>query len=192
VTAETSGRDPLGTRGEDLSAITARTGGRVTLTHEPLLTQVGLRLDPALAGRAPFPLPLTPDTAWEEGPRGALWLGPDEWMVLGPSRAAPSIVAELEEALDGLHRSVVDLTSNRVALELAGPDRFELLSRGCPIDLHPFVWTSGRCAQTLLAKAQVILHERAGSTRILVRTSFAGYLLDWFTSAAGGLAPDRD
>jgi sarcosine oxidase, subunit gamma len=192
VRADAPDRDPLATRGEDLAAVGVRTGGRVTLSHEPFLAQVGLRLDPTLAERVPYPLPLTPGAAWEDGPRAALWLGPDEWMILGPPRTGRSIVAELEGALDGLDRAVVDLTSNRVALELAGPDRFELLSRGCPIDLHPFVWTAGRCAQTLLAKTQIILHERAETTGILVRTSFASYLLDWMVAAAETLSSEPD
>lgn len=40
------------------------------------------------------------------------------------------------------------------------------------------------CAQTLLAKAQVILHERTDATRVFVRPSFAGYVLDWLVAAA--------
>ena len=48
------------------------------------------------------------------------------------------------------------------------------------------------CAQTMLGKAQVILHERADTTTALVRTSFADYLVDWLLAAAGtfeGRAP---
>ena len=41
------------------------------------------------------------------------------------------------------------------------------------------------CAQTLLARAQVILHERADTTGLLVRTSFADYLVDWLLAASG-------
>ena len=72
---------------------------------------------------------------------------------------------------------MIDLSANRVAFELGGPGRFELLASGCPIDLHPRAWRRGTCAQTLFAKTQVILHERADTTRVLVRSSFADYLL---------------
>jgi sarcosine oxidase subunit gamma len=183
VTADVRSRDPLAARLDDLASIAGRTGGEVTAEHVPFLAQVSLRLDPALAGRAPYPLPREPNTAWEDGPRAALWLGPDEWLVLGPSRAGDEIVRELESALEGLHRSVIDVTANRVAVELGGPGRFDLLATGCPIDLHPSVWTAGRCAQTVFARAQVILHERADTTGILVRPSFAGYLIDRLLAA---------
>jgi sarcosine oxidase subunit gamma len=70
------------------------------------------------------------------------------------------------------------VSANRVAIELGGPGRFELLASGCPLDLHPRSWHAGMCAQTLFAKAQVILHERAETTGVLVRPSFADYLVE--------------
>jgi sarcosine oxidase subunit gamma len=183
VTVETFAQDPLAARASDLAGVAERTGGRVVLEHVPFLAQVSLRIDPSLADRAPFPLPLTPNTAWEEGPRAVLWLGPDEWLVLGPPHAGARIVAELEASLEGEHRSVVDVSANRVAIELGGPGRFELLASGCSLDLHPRAWRSGMCAQTLFAKAQVILHERAETTGVLVRPSFASYVIDRLLAA---------
>lgn len=178
MTGEAFARDPLASRTSDLANVAERTGGRLTIEHVPFLAQVSLRLHPSLTDRAPLPLPLEPNTVWEDGPRAALWLGPDEWLVLGPPHAGSEIATELEATLEGLHRSVIDVSANRVAIELGGPDRFELLASGCSIDLHPRVWHTGMCAQTLFAKTQVILHERAETTGVLVRHSFAGYLVE--------------
>jgi sarcosine oxidase, subunit gamma len=185
VTAEQRVRPTLALRLGDLATIGARTGGGVIVEHVPFLTQVDVRVDAAMLGRAPYPLPTTPNTAWEEGPRAALWLGPDEWLVLGPPGAGPDIVGELDGAFDGSHRSIVDVSANRVALELSGPRAKEVLSKGCAIDLHPRAWRPGMCAQTMLARAQVILHERSDTTGILVRPSFADYLVDWLIDASG-------
>jgi sarcosine oxidase, subunit gamma len=175
-------RDPLASLDGALESIAERSGGRVTARAMPFIAQVSLRLEPSLAGRAPLPLPTTPNTAWEAGPRAALWLGPDEWLVLGPPHAGAEIVAELDRALDGAHRSVVDVSSDRVALELGGRGRFDLLAGGCSLDLHPRTWAVGSCAQTLFARAQVILYERTDSTGILVRSSFAAYLVARLTA----------
>jgi sarcosine oxidase subunit gamma len=177
-------RTPIAGRLEDLELVAERTNGDVVLTHVPFLAQVDLRLDPSLADRAPFPLPIEPNTAWENGPRAALWLGPDEWLVLGPPMTGPEIVGELEAALAGVHRSVVDVSANRVALELGGSGRFDLLSHVCSLDLDPRSWRAGMCAQTLLGKTPAILHERTESTGILVRTSFADYLIERLLAAA--------
>lgn len=185
MTVDDRARSPLAHRMDDLSAVGVRTGGDVIIEHVPFLAQVGVRIDPPLADRAPYPLPTTANTAWEDGLRAALWLGPDEWLILGPPRAGPEIVAELQASLDGLHRSIVDVSANRVAIEVSGPLAKEVLSKGCALDLHERSWKPGMCAQTMLARAQVILHERSGTTGILVRPSFADYLVDWLIDAAG-------
>lgn len=183
MTAESYARDPLASRAAELARAGQRTAGRVTLEHMPFIAQVSFRLDPSLAGRAPYPLPLEPNTASEAGPRAVLWLGPDEWLVIGPPHTGAEIVAKLETALSGEHRSVIEVSANRVAIELGGPDRHELLASGCPLDLHPRSWSAGMCAQTLFAKTQVILHERTHTTRVLVRPSFANYLIDRLLTA---------
>lgn len=161
--------------------------GPVIIERLPLPAQVNVRVDPSLAERVSYPLPLEPNTAWESGSRAALWLGPDEWLLIGPPDAGPWIVEEVGAALRGTHHSVVDVSASRVALELRGLGVRELLSKGCSIDLHPRVWTAGSCAQTVLGKAPVILHERDGATRILVRTSFADYLKEWFAASGAPL-----
>jgi sarcosine oxidase subunit gamma len=179
-------RSPLAARTADLARVAETTGGEVVLEHVPFLAQVDLRLAADDAGRAPYPLPLEPNTAWEDGTRAALWLGPDEWLILGPPGDGVAIVSELRDALSGVHHSVVDVGANRVALEISGPRSKEVLSKGCSLDLDPRGgWAAGRCAQTLLARVPVILQERADTTGILVRPSFADYLVDWLMDAAG-------
>jgi sarcosine oxidase subunit gamma len=183
-----SARDPLADLGDALAAIARASDGAVAAGGVPFLAQVDLRLDPELVDRAPYPLPLRPTTAWEDGRRGALWLGPDAWLILGPPGDAPAIVRELEDALAGLHRSVVDVSASRVALELSGPARFELLASGCGLDLEPRAWGPGRCASTLVAGVPVVLHERAGGlTGILVRPSHLAHLVGWLADAARAL-----
>jgi sarcosine oxidase subunit gamma len=184
VTADAFARDALAPLAGEMASMASRTGGRVRLEHEPFLAQVSLRLDPSLAARAPMPLPLEPNTAWDDGARGALWLGPDEWLVLGPPSTAGALVPELAAALDGLHRSTVDVSANRVSIVLGGPDRLEVLASGCSLDLHPRSWRAGVCAQTMFAKAQVILQERSDTTRVLVRPSFAGYVIERLLAGA--------
>jgi sarcosine oxidase subunit gamma len=175
--ADALARSPLADRAADLATI----GAEVV----PFLAQVDLRIDPAHAGLAPYPLPVEPNTAFDDGRRAALWLGPDEWLILGPPGAATEIVGELETAFKRVDRSVVDVSANRVAIELTGPGRFDLLAHVCPLDLDPRVWATGRCAQTLLGRAQVVLQERTETTGILVRPSFADYVVDLLLAVRG-------
>ena len=168
-------RSPFAGRTEELATI----GG----AEVPFLAQASLRMDPIAASLLPFSLPLAPNT-WERGPtKEALWLGPDEWLLVGSPGSERDIVVELDAALVGEPHSVVDVSANRLAVDLTRPDALDRLSRGCSLDLHPREWREGMCAQTLLARVPVILQQRADATRILVRPSFANYILDWLTRA---------
>lgn len=173
MTAE-GARSMLAHRAEDLARIGAR--------EEPVLEQVDVRV-----GTAATSIGLTRDTnTWlADGEREVLWLGPDEWLVVGSAGSDGTTADEIRRALSGTHHSVVDVSASRAVIELTGEDRHEVLSKGCGIDLHPRSWRDGMCAQTLLARVPVILQERGGATRIFVRPSFADYLVDWLLDAAG-------
>ena len=146
------------------------------------LAQVDVRADPSTAARLGFPA--EPNTVASGPDRDILWLGPDEWLVVGLGGPAEALVAELETTLGGVHHSVVDVSAHRTVIELATPSRHELLSTACPIDLHPRSWGDGRCAQTVFGAAQILLQEREGTTRVAVRPSFAAYIVDLLLAAS--------
>ncbi|MEX2407149.1 MAG: sarcosine oxidase subunit gamma family protein [Actinomycetota bacterium] len=172
-------RSSLEGRAGDLERLGAR--------EVPFLAQIDLRIARSEADPVPPFLPLEPDTWVGWIGRDVLWLGPDGWLVLdGTVATGPEgLVAELTTLLSGTHHSVVDVSANRTVLELTGEDRYELLSVGCGVDLHPRSWREGMCTQTLLARVPVILQERSGATRLFVRPSYAGHLVDWLLAAAG-------
>lgn len=119
--------------------------------------------------------PVEPNTIAEVDGRTVLWLGPDEWLVLGGREA------DFPRA-----SAVVDVSANRVVFEAAGEDAAAVLATGCALDLDPSVFAPGRCAQTLLARAQVILWRRElDRWWILVRPSFAPYVRAWLADASG-------
>jgi sarcosine oxidase subunit gamma len=178
VTVDAPARSPLRDRGDDLATLRAR--------ELPFLAQVSLRLEvrDALGPHRVLP-PTAPNTWTEIEGRELLWLGPDEWLAVGDPGSQVEILRWLDAAFAGLHRSVVDVSANRVAIELAGPDRLELLAAGCGLDLHPRSWGDGACAQTLVGRIPVLLQERVGATRVYVRPSFGGAVLDWLLAVAG-------
>jgi sarcosine oxidase subunit gamma len=137
------------------------------------LAQMDLRADPSIL---PFEAP-EPNTATTWNGRDVLWLGPDEWLVVGEPGTEDVIDGELQDALAGRHHSVVDVGANRSVFDLT--DGLDLLSGGCGLDLDPSRWRPGVCAQTLFASAQVILHQvDERTTRVFARPSFAGYFID--------------
>ena len=167
-------RSPLAERSSDLDRLDAR--------ELAFVAQLDVRVAPLAAASLGFPT--APDTATTSGDRDVLWLGPDEWLVVGGPGAADAIADELERSLAGLHHSVVDVSANRAVIELTGTSRHDLLASACPIDLHPRSWVDGRCAQSVFGAAQVLLHERARATRLFVRPSFANYVVDLLLAAS--------
>ena len=110
-----------------------------------------------------FALPAEANTAASKGKAGAktrvesLWLGPDEWWVLGADPA--KLAAKLAKALDGQPAAVTDVSESRTRIRVAGPRARDLLAKGCPLDLHPRVFAAGACAQGQLAKAPMLIHQ---------------------------------
>jgi len=138
----------------------------VTVWREvSLAAQTSVRGDPQPG------FPVEPNTFSLVGTHPVLWLGPDEWLVIGASEDDFPTAA-----------AVVDVSANRACLEIRGSTAPGLLARGCALDLDAF--EVGHCAQTLIARAEAILYRPdEDAFRILVRPSFAGYLGSWLTDA---------
>jgi sarcosine oxidase subunit gamma len=160
------------------------------------LGKIDLRGDPherafmAAGGRAlDLLLPGEPCTSATGERIAALWLGPDQWLVTCPAADAARLVGALREALADVHAAVTNVSDGRVAFRLAGPSARDVLAKGCPLDLHPRAFPVGGCAQSLLAKASVLIHlvdddrERGPSFDVYVARSFAHYLWLWLEDA---------
>ena len=124
-----------------------------------------------------------------------VWAGPDDWFVLGPKGQADALADRLRAALAGLHHAVTDVSSGYTVLHLSGAPARDVLSQGCPLDLHPRVFPRGACAGSLFFKASVWLWQadEPPGYELLVRRSFMGYV--WLmlerASAEHGLATRR-
>jgi sarcosine oxidase subunit gamma len=165
----------------------------VKLGESPFRCQINLRGNPgdaafgaAVSQVLGFSLPTTPNRVAAGGPLTALWLGPDEWLVVGAPGRELALADDLRRALAGQHFSVVDVSEVRTVLVVAGRSARDALQKGTPLDLHPRAFQTGHCAQTGLTKANVILHQTADDPRyeIYVTISFADYLWNWLERAA--------
>jgi sarcosine oxidase, subunit gamma len=117
------------------------------------------------------------------GERAALWLGPDEQLLLGAEGA--DVAAILEPALRDLPHSLVDVSHRQIALEVSGPQATLLLNAGCPLDMDPSAFPVGMCTRTVLAKAQIVLWRTSENTfHVEVWRSFAGYVSEFLAEAA--------
>jgi sarcosine oxidase subunit alpha len=88
--------------------------------------------------------------------RAALWLGPDEWLVLAPLAEADFAV-RIRAGLGATPASIVDVSHRNVAIQVAGPRAAWCLNAFCALDLDPRAFPPGACTRTLFGKAEVVL-----------------------------------
>jgi sarcosine oxidase subunit gamma len=179
-------RSPLG----HLAAPASGTG--LTLHEKPFHGMVALRLDLRdTDGRGAVETVLR--AALPEANRtiactggAALWLGPDEFLIVTEPGGETALMANLSAALRGRRGAVVDISDSRTIIALSGKRAADLLAKGCGLDLHPRSFTPGQCAQSFLAKVKIALHQLddAPSYHIIVERSVAEYLFHWLADAA--------
>lgn len=131
---------------------------------------------PALSGTAM--------RANEAGGRAALWLGPDEWLLIARDGELEAIMAVLTSRDLGPH-SLVDVSHRNTGLILSGTKVAEVLNAGCPLDLDLAVFPVGTCTRTLLGKAEIVLWRQAADRfHIECWRSFGPYVHEFLSEAA--------
>jgi sarcosine oxidase subunit gamma len=155
----------------------------------PVATRFVLRGAPAARARASeafaVALPEQACRAAQAHEHAALWLGPDEWLLLAP---ATDPCAQLAAALAGVPHSLVDVSHRQTGLCVVGPEAPALLAAGCALDLHEGAFPVGMCTRTMCAKAEIVLWRPAPEVfRVEVWRSFASYLTQFLAEAARGM-----
>jgi sarcosine oxidase subunit gamma len=122
-----------------------------------------------------------------QGTRATLWLGPDEYLLLGADAESEAAAAEeLERALGTLPHSLVNVGHRQFALEMSGPHAAAILSGACPLDLDLGEFPIGMCTRTVLAKADIVLwRTRADAFHLEAWRSFAGYVTGLLSEIGG-------
>ncbi|MDP3655233.1 MAG: sarcosine oxidase subunit gamma family protein [Rhodoferax sp.] len=167
-------------------------GQSCTLGEIPFVEMLNVRGDArdagfvqALLAATGLHLPVAPNTASLGEQRQLLWMGPDEWLLKLQDGQGAAVEAALRQGLQGRHHSLVQVGDGNTTLTVQGAAAADLLSRGCPLDLHPRAFGSGALAQTHVAKAGAMVLCRAAGTHfeLTVRRSFADYLYRWLCEA---------
>jgi sarcosine oxidase subunit gamma len=122
------------------------------------------------------------------GERAALWLGPDEQLLLAPVADTQVLARQLGETLGALPHSLVDVSHRQIALEVSGPQAQNILNAGCPLDLHLDSFPVGACTRTVLGKCDIVLWRTgAAAFHVEVWRSFADYASRFLAEAGDTL-----
>jgi sarcosine oxidase, subunit alpha len=154
--------------------------GSVQLTALAATTRLSVRAGAAVGTAIGLALgvllPTVPCRSVITRDRAALWLGPDEWVILAPENA--SDLAALAVRAAGDHPvSIVDVSHRSRTLEITGPRAAWCLNGFCALDLDMHAFPVGMCARTVLGKAEVVLWRIAPEVfHVDVGRSFVPYV----------------
>ena len=131
-------------------------------------------------------LPTEANTSTTSDKLTAIWLSPDEWMIVSNELVNKDTNKhELNEMLfNSISKTnlgaVIDVTDQFVQLELKGENIYEIFSAGSPFNFNEFKEKKGSTTQTVLNHVDVILHHKDENVvNLFVRRSFAQHLWDW-------------
>ncbi|MER9562547.1 sarcosine oxidase subunit gamma [Mesorhizobium sp. M0571] len=165
--------------GQSLSA----TG--VTLAVLPPAERISLRAPDAsiaaLSKALGVALPQRPKTSAAKAGRTALWLGPDEWLVIDESGKDP--LADCAKI--SVPHSAVGISHRNVAVSVTGPAAAATINAGCPQDLSLDAFPVGAASRTILGKVEIVLLRTAADAfRVECWRSFSDYVFTFLSEAA--------
>jgi sarcosine oxidase subunit gamma len=158
--------------------------GGVRLSVLPPAERISLRAPAAsvaaLSKALGLDLPVKPKTSASSGGRTALWLGPDEWLVIDQT-GDPLVDCAGVKAL----HSAVGVSHRNVAFSVSGAGAEAALNAGCPQDLSLTAFPVGACSRTILGKVEIVLL-RTGEDAFRVECwrSFSDYVHAFLMEAA--------
>ena len=162
---------------------------RVSQRHMAVVNLRGNSQDPAFVHAVQqalgLGLPVNACTTLANQRLRLVWVGPDDWFVLGPQGEQAALVAALRLALGDQHAAVTDVSSGYFVVSLAGPSARDLLAQGCPMDFHPSAFHADQAATTHFYKVGITLWQTgdASGFELLVRRSFIDHF--WQLAATG-------
>ena len=131
-------------------------------------------------------LPTEANTSTTSDKLTAIWLSPDEWMIVSNELVSKDTNKyELHEMLfNSISKTnlgaVTDVTDQFLQLELKGENIYEIFSAGSPFNFNEFKEKKGSTTQTVLNHIDVILHNKGENiVNLFVRRSFAEHLYSW-------------
>jgi sarcosine oxidase, subunit gamma len=136
----------------------------------------------ALSKALGITLPSKPKSSEIKAIRTALWLGPDEWLVIDSSKN-PMDDAVKAKVLN----SAVDISHRNTAITVSGAAAEATLSAGCPQNLSLKAFPVGACSRTVLGKVEiVVLRTGPQAFRVECWRSFSDYVMTFLSDAARG------
>jgi sarcosine oxidase, subunit gamma len=132
-----------------------------------------------------FDLPKSPRSSASWGDMKALWLSPDQWLILCTRSKTTALHTELNAALGNIHSLAVDVSDMRAIIRLEGEGVREVLMKGSTLDLISDDYKAGTVRRMRFAEIATLLHVvEDNAIDVYVFRSYAEYAWAFLVKAA--------
>jgi sarcosine oxidase, subunit gamma len=132
-----------------------------------------------------FDLPKAPRTSNGFGDIKALWLSPDQWLVLCNGEKIYELHADLVKELGSTHSLAVNVSDMRAVIRLEGDGVRETVMKGSTLDLTDGTYTPGTVRRLRFAEIAALLHVVEDTViDLYVFRSYADYTWEFLLKAA--------
>jgi len=139
-------------------------------------------------------LPTEANTSTSSQTLTALWLSPDEWLLISNETVSEDTnTYKVEDTLiNSIAKTnlgaVTNVSDQFVMISIKGSKVFDLFATGSPFNFNEFKKKKGSVVQTILSHIDVIIHlTEINEVNLLVRRSFSEHLHSWLNDSASRL-----
>ena len=139
-------------------------------------------------------LPTEANTSTSGETLTALWLSPDEWMLVSNNTASEdaNTYKVEDDLINNISKTnlgaVTDVSDQFVMINIKGNKVFDLFATGSPFNFNEFRNKKGSVVQTILSHIDVVIHlTEINDVNLLVRRSFSEHLYSWLNDSASRL-----
>lgn len=139
-------------------------------------------------------LPTEANTSTSGDALTALWLSPDEWMLISNKtisedtntyKVEDNLINNISKTKLG---AITDVSDQFVMINIKGSKVFDLFASGSPFNFNQFKNKKGSVVQTILSHIDVIIHlTEINNVNLFVRRSFSEHLHSWLNDSASRL-----
>jgi len=139
-------------------------------------------------------LPTEANTSTSDEALTALWLSPDEWMLISNKtisedtntyKVEDNLINNISKTKLG---AITDVSDQFVMINIKGSKVFDLFASGSPFNFNQFKNKKGSVVQTILSHIDVIIQlTEINNVNLFVRRSFSEHLHSWLNDSASRL-----
>jgi heterotetrameric sarcosine oxidase gamma subunit len=144
-------------------------------------------IGPKLAGNG-VSLPETACAMADGDKARALWLGPDEWLIIPTDGQGAELASVIRETLSDVHHQLADVSDYYTEIGVSGARARDLLAKLTTLDMHPRSFRPGQVKGSMFARVPAVLRLAPDTVPeefvLTIRWSHADYL--WCLLALSG------